>query len=735
MSPIRRLSGLCVILSVAIWVGPSAGTARSDGCGGDKAKLRPGTQVLAKAPGLVLKDGDRSSTIPAYPRVFVVEAVEGDRARVFHWASKGTLPLAEVVAMDRAVAYFDGRIREHPKEPYARLGRAVARQAQRDLVGAVADCDEAIRLDPGMAYAYSRRAACRPPEDSAQSLADLEQALRIKANDAVLLADRAGLHAERGELDQSERYAEESIRADPNCPTGYFARAALRASRQEFDRAIEDLDRVLKLDPTAGDAYVLRGRCRFETKDLARALADFDEAIRRDPKTADAYFGRASYYNQAGDLAKAARNCDEAIRIEPRHAQAFGLRGNIRFRQGNRAQALADSSRALELNPTDQASRSTRAAALFHDGRFKEAMAEYDTLLQAERRDTEALCGRAVCHEKLGHMKEAMIDADDALRIDPRCRSALLVRFDLYAQQGDYDQALADVDRALEINPRDGVMYFNRGERHCRRNEPEKRRADFQSAARLGIKEPQLYLPHAQFLLRNGKLDAALAEANDVVAALPEQAQCYAFRGFIYLQRYQYPNAQADFDSAIARGGELPGPILVYTYAWRSLVRMRQKDLDGALEDFKASLARDPRCWDAVQGRGEWDEMKQEFREALADYDEVVRQGAPEPGYSNACIRRARIRATCPDDSVRDGKLAVESATEAVRRTKPERPDYLLNLAAAQAEAGDFDAANRTAEKARSTIKPGDRSERFFETLSEQLQHHEPLRSGLPIDH
>lgn len=731
MSGIRRLAGLffvAVVCSV-----PPAGGARGDDAA---ASLKPGTRVLPKGPGLVLRDGDRSSTAPNYPRIFVVEAVEGKDVRLFHWAQKGTAPVDQVIAIEetQAVAYFDGRIKEHPKEPYARLARAGARQVQKDLVGAAADCDEAIRLDPGMAYAYNLRAACRPPEDLAGSLADMDQALRLKTKDAFLLAIRACLHAAQGELDQSERDAEESIRADPNCPTGYFARATLRASRQEFDRAIEDLDRALKLDPTASDAYMLRGGCRLEKKDLARALADFDEAIRRDPKNADAYFGRASYYNEAGDLAKAASDCDEAIRIEPRNAEAYGLRGNIRYRQGNRVLALADASRALDLDPTDRSSRTTRAGVFFYEGRFKEAIAEYDTLLQAERRDTMSLCNRAACHQRLGHPHEAMADVDEALRIDPRCDRALAVRFALFAQQGDYDRALADADRALEINPRDGMMYFNRGELHCRRNEPEKRRADFQSAARLGIKDPQVYLPHAQFLLKNGKLDAALSEANDIVAALPEQAHSYAFRGFVYLQLYQYPNAQADLDAAIARGDELPGPILAYTYAWRGLVRMRQKDLDGALEDFKASLARDPRCWDAIQGRGEWHETKQEFREALADYDEVVRQGAPEPGYSNACIRRAWIRASCPDDSVRDGKLAVESATEAVRRTKPERPDYLLTLAAAQAEAGDFDAANRTAEKARSTIKPGDRAEQFFKVLSRQLQQHEPLRSGRPVD-
>jgi hypothetical protein len=55
--------------------------------------------------------------------------------------------------------------------------------------------------------------------------------------------------------------------------------------------------------------------------------------------------------------------------------------------------------------------------------------------------------------------------------------------------------------------------------------------------------------------------------------------------------------------------------------------------------------------------------------------------------------RRAWVWAACPDPKLRDGKRAVESATKACELTNWREPRFLHALAAAHAEAGDFDSA------------------------------------------
>ena len=136
-------------LSVVLVLGLVVGLAEAEG-----PEFRVGMKILARSPGLVLKDGNRSVTAPANPRVYVVERVEGDKVRLFHWQQKGLAPAAEVIPLDHAVSYFDGRIKATPRDTFGYLARAMARVQGRASTGALIDCDEAIRLEPKDARAY-----------------------------------------------------------------------------------------------------------------------------------------------------------------------------------------------------------------------------------------------------------------------------------------------------------------------------------------------------------------------------------------------------------------------------------------------------------------------------------------------------------------------------------------------------------------------------------------------------
>jgi hypothetical protein len=81
---------------------------------------------------------------------------------------------------------------------------------------------------------------------------------------------------------------------------------------------------------------------------------------------------------------------------------------------------------------------------------------------------------------------------------------------------------------------------------------------------------------------------------------------------------------------------------------------------------------------------------QKQYASALARCTELIEQ---YPDLVEAHERQAWILSTCPDANVRDGKLAVASATRAAALTDWKNSFVLSTLAAAHAEAGDFASA------------------------------------------
>ena len=103
------------------------------------------------------------------------------------------------------------------------------------------------------------------------------------------------------------------------------------------------------------------------------------------------------------------------------------------------------------------------------------------------------------------------------------------------------------------------------------------------------------------------------------------------------------------------------------------------KDKDPAVRDATAEAIR-----------------KIDFERGREYYEDKVKR---EPKNPNALRNLALLFAACPDSKVRDAKKAMEIGTKACELTGWKTPTCLDALAAAYAEAGDFDAAARYEQK------------------------------------
>jgi tetratricopeptide (TPR) repeat protein len=116
---------------------------------------------------------------------------------------------------DRAIQGYDQAIRLNPHAA-AYNCRGMAYNLKGDPHHAIADFDQAIRLDPKNAYAYNGRGGAYIVKgDLDHGIADFDQAIMLDPKYAKFYSDRGNVYGAAGDLDHAMADFEKAIRLDP----------------------------------------------------------------------------------------------------------------------------------------------------------------------------------------------------------------------------------------------------------------------------------------------------------------------------------------------------------------------------------------------------------------------------------------------------------------------------------------------------------------------------------------
>jgi tetratricopeptide (TPR) repeat protein len=147
-------------------------------------------------------------------------------------------------------------------------------------------------------------------------------------------------------------------------------------------------------------------------------------------------------------------------------------------------------------------------------------------------------------------------------------------------------------------------------------------------------------------------------------------------------------------------------------------ILMAQGRWDEAIEHYQRALEQMPDSTHAHYQLGLALQSRGRFAAAIAQFQKVLEL---DPRHVTAQNNLAWLLATCPDNSVRDGKRAVELAQQAVQLSGGNSPEILDTLAAAYAEAGRYPEAVETAQRA-SDLSTAQNKKSLAEVIQNQLK-------------
>ncbi|MEK7486589.1 MAG: tetratricopeptide repeat protein, partial [Planctomycetota bacterium] len=353
--------------------------------------------------------------------------------------------------------------------------------SKNDYAGALADFNEAIRLDPQNKTAYNNLGLDQfHSKDFEGALSVFHKLLELDPKDSVLYQNRGNIFYEMGNWAAAIEDWNQMIQLSPEDPKGYSNRGNARRKSGDLAGALDDYTHAITLNPRLPEIYANRGIVKKERGDLTGAMSDYNQAISLQTQEATIFMNRGILKLEMNDLEGALLDFSQAIRLNPTESLFYYHRGLAKKQQGQKKQALEDFSQSIKLNPDYRHSYFLRGEMNLEEGDLNEASKDFERLIQMDPSYASAYLKRGLLYSFKKRYKESIEDYTKAIQLDPKMTEAYHNRAISLITGKQFEEAMNDLNQALQINPNNSVSYFTRGQLNSILKDFVRAKSDFQ---------------------------------------------------------------------------------------------------------------------------------------------------------------------------------------------------------------------------------------------------------------
>lgn len=196
-------------------------------------------------------------------------------------------------------------MRLFPKFDRAYLGRAKLKLAQTDTIAALSDINRSIELSKNNSTAYVMRAEIemKSVHDIPAAIADMDEAIKLEPHFAGYFLNRAFMKYKNDDYFGAMSDYDYALVLEPTNVIAHFNRGLLLAEVSDNDKALRDFSYVLKSNPNHFMARYNRALIYTETGELRKAIADYDIVLQKYPDFQAGLYARSECKRKLGDMA------------------------------------------------------------------------------------------------------------------------------------------------------------------------------------------------------------------------------------------------------------------------------------------------------------------------------------------------------------------------------------------------------------------------------------------------
>lgn len=299
--------------------------------------------------------------------------------------------------------------------------------SKREYKAAIDDFSVAIKNkkwaknDYSIANAYMARSlANMHVKNYNAAIADIETALKVKAEYSELYYARSRIHYESEKYDECIKWAEKGLELKPEFEELILMKVKARMMQKEYQAALKDLDSVLiKINSRNLMGWMLKGEIMRTQKNYPGGIDALTRAIEIDPQNFVSFYNRGICYAQS-------KNFDAAYK---------------------------DIQRGMEIDSTERWIGYNNIAffILFEQKDYKAAMELFDKALKMNPEFDYALNNRGYAKLQMNDLKGAREDITKALELNKENAYAYKTYAQLLIAEKKEKQACEKLHKALEL--------------------------------------------------------------------------------------------------------------------------------------------------------------------------------------------------------------------------------------------------------------------------------------------
>ncbi|WP_421898533.1 tetratricopeptide repeat protein [Marinoscillum sp.] len=252
---------------------------------GDPAQAHADLSVLINTEGVTQTRGVYFEVDPSGQEQNQILSVNNLRSKLFHYRGQASEKLGEY---DAALADYNEALRMDTLTAYL-ISRALLHEKMNNQEGALADLKLAITIDRGNQLAWYNLALLDPSVALPDDLLGEESF----GPTLSLLASRA---MSDGNYILAKKYFDRSIENDDADALSYINRGRILLKMNQFVPARADFNEARRLEPGRIEIYYLIGNSYFYEKNFERAAAYYNQYLTADPTNGMVWYNGAMSY-------------------------------------------------------------------------------------------------------------------------------------------------------------------------------------------------------------------------------------------------------------------------------------------------------------------------------------------------------------------------------------------------------------------------------------------------------